>query len=196
MFCEKCGTQIPEDAAFCPNCGASTSGEINPEITKKEKIEDNEIQLKVKPTFKWGVALYPFFITLIIILIVMLPIAFVSFTTGIGVLVAMLVFAVFMGLIYLIQALINKKQIENYTYDFYKTKVIYKDSFINLAEKEVKYKNIREITMRQTFFQRLFNLGTIILFTNAETGFGNGIFINNVENVKDVYNQIKTVVEI
>ena len=84
MFCEKCGTQIPEDAAFCPNCGASTSGEINPEITKKEKIEDNEIQLKVKPTFKWGVALYPFFITLIIILIVMLPIAFVSFTTGIG----------------------------------------------------------------------------------------------------------------
>ena len=73
---------------------------------------------------------------------------------------------------------------------------IYKDSFINLAEKEVKYKNIREITMRQTFFQRLFNLGTIILFTNAETGFGNGIFINNVENVKDVYNQIKTVVDI
>lgn len=196
MFCEKCGTQIPDNAAFCPNCGASTTGGISPGITGKEKMEDNEIQLKVKPTFKWGYALYPFLVTLIIIIIIMLPVAFASTSTDSGILVAMLILAVVMGIIYLIQALFNKKQLENYTYDFYKTKVIYKDSFLNLAEKEVKYKNIREVTMRQTIFQRLFNLGTIILFTNAETGYGNGIFINNVENVRDVYNQIKTIVDI
>lgn len=26
MFCQKCGTQLPDDAKFCPNCGASTGG--------------------------------------------------------------------------------------------------------------------------------------------------------------------------
>lgn len=95
-----------------------------------------------------------------------------------------------------IQVAINKKQYKNYTYDFYKTKVIYKDSFLNVSEKEVKYKYIREITMRQTFIQRYFNLGNIVLFTNAETGFGNGIFIKNIENVQEIYKQIKEITNV
>ena len=70
-------------------------------------------------------------------------------------------------------------------------------SFIlNLSEKEVKYKYIREVTMRQSFFQRFFNIGNIILFTNAETGYGNGINIVSVENVQDVYRNIKSIIDV
>jgi len=29
-FCSQCGTQIPEDSRFCPNCGASTGGPVPP----------------------------------------------------------------------------------------------------------------------------------------------------------------------
>ena len=90
----------------------------------------------------------------------------------------------------------NKKQYENYNYDFYRTKVIYRDSFLNVSEKEVKYKYIREVTMRQTFVQRFFNIGNIILFTNAETGYGNGIYVHNVENVSDIYKKIKTIIDV
>lgn len=27
MFCEKCGTKLPDSALFCTNCGASINGE-------------------------------------------------------------------------------------------------------------------------------------------------------------------------
>ena len=50
--------------------------------------------------------------------------------------------------------------------------------------------------MRQSFFQRFFNIGNIILFTNAETGYGNGINIVSVENVQDVYRNIKSIIDV
>ena len=112
--------------------------------------------------------------------------AFGVFIVGFGIL------SVVLGII----AILNKKQYDSYCFDFYKTKVIYRDSFLNLSEKEVKYKYIREVTMRQSFFQRFFNIGNIILFTNAETGYGNGINIVSVENVQDVYRNIKSIIDV
>ena len=50
--------------------------------------------------------------------------------------------------------------------------------------------------MRQTFIQRYFNIGNIVLFTNAETGLGNGIYIMNVEDVQDVYKNIKSIIDV
>ena len=49
--------------------------------------------------------------------------------------------------------------------------------------------------MNQTFFQKFFNLGNIILHTNAEM-FGNGIFIRDVENVDEVYSKIRKIIEV
>ena len=40
MFCEKCGTHIEDDSAFCHNCGAKIE-RIN---AKKNKLEDNKIK--------------------------------------------------------------------------------------------------------------------------------------------------------
>ena len=112
-----------------------------------------------------------------------------------GIVVSLGMLAV-MAVIYGISYIFSKKQYDNYTYDFYKTKVNYKDSFLNVSEKEVKYKYIREVTMRQTFIQRFFNIGNIILFTNAETGMGNGICIVNVANIQDVYKKVKEVIDV
>lgn len=35
MFCEKCGKEIPEDAKFCPECGAKVSEETGYEISEE-----------------------------------------------------------------------------------------------------------------------------------------------------------------
>lgn len=38
MFCSKCGTEIPEGASVCPNCGAAASSiEATNEVTKNNK---------------------------------------------------------------------------------------------------------------------------------------------------------------
>ena len=50
--------------------------------------------------------------------------------------------------------------------------------------------------MRQTLFQRFFNLGNIVLYTNAETGYGNGIFIVNITDVQETYKKIKTIIDV
>lgn len=195
MFCEKCGTQLPDTAAFCTNCGASTKGEIKREENKAEKIPDTEIQLKVKPTFKFLYMAFPSIFTYLIIALV-LGIMFIPLSGGGGTFIIEIVVFLIFAVILSISLAFKRKQINSFTYDFYKTKVIYRDSFINLSEKEVKYKYIREVTMRQTFIQRFFNIGSIILFTNAETGLGNGIYINYVENVQSVYKNIKSVIDI
>ena len=192
MFCERCGTQLPDTAEFCTNCGTSIAG--GGRKATLEKIPDTQIQLRVQPTFKFGYMVLPSVIVFgIFILFFSLMMGMISAGVGFGVfLVSTLIMVIIIG----IKTTINKKQYDSYCYDFYKTKVIYKDSFLNLSEKEVKYKYIREVTMRQTFIQRFFNIGNIVLFTNAETGFANGIFIMNVENVQDVYKEIKSVIDV
>lgn len=192
MFCEKCGTKLSDNAIFCENCGNKISGELNSNETLK--IPDDVVQLRVKPTYKFFYMMSSTLIVFIILLLIfVLPLMAVDGTIG---LILALILILGFTLIIAVKALINKKQYDSYEYCFYKTKVSYRDSFLNLAEKEVKYKYIREITMRQTFIQRFFNLGTILLFTNAETGFGNGIAIVNIENVKDIYKQIKDLLDI
>ena len=191
MFCEKCGAKIEDDAVFCTMCGAKV-GEAN--NVRQEKIDDNEVKLNVKPKFKFWYMMFPTVcLFLICMLAFILPISAVDSTVALGLFfMALIFFAIVVGII----VFFKSKQYKHLTYDFYATKVIFEDSFLNLAQKEVKYKYIREVTMRQSFVQRWFNIGNIILYTNAETGVGNGIQIINVENVHDIYKKIKEIVNV
>ncbi|MBQ9657608.1 MAG: zinc-ribbon domain-containing protein [Clostridia bacterium] len=195
MFCEKCGSKLPDEAEFCTNCGASISGGNSKKV---EKIEDDQIQLTVKLTFSLGYYVLINVITLVIFGIILLLYCGDIRVDSVWVLISEGILFFGSALIFGIIAPIIKKQYDSYTYDFYKTKVIYKDSFLNVSEKEVKYKYIREVTMRQTFIQKFFNLGNIVLFTNPETGKGrgNGILIKNVENVQDIYKNIKAIIDV
>lgn len=196
MFCEKCGAKLEDNALFCTKCGAKIGGE-NKAGQSVEKIDDKEIQLTVKPKFKFAYLTLPSLIIWFIIIAVVAGIMELAASeegiNGIGFLFGLIIFGIIL-LITLIKVAFQKTQYKKLTYDFYKTKVLFEDSFLNLAQKEVKYKYIREVTMRQSFVQRWFNIGNIVLYTNAETGFDNGINIVNVENVKEIYSKIKEIV--
>ena len=191
MFCEKCGTELEKDALFCTKCGTKVGGG-NIESNANVNSNDNEIKLTVKPTFKFAYMMIPTtLLWLFFMLMIALPITIGEpevggIAWGLGVIVLLVI----LGII----AIFTKAQYKNLTYDFYGSKVIFVDSFFNLSRKEVKYKHIREVTMKESFIQRLFNLGSIVLYTNAETGVGNGISIVNVENAKEVYAKIKNLI--
>lgn len=42
MYCRKCGTEIPDDSAFCPKCGAATEAEVSSKEVITESAEHNE----------------------------------------------------------------------------------------------------------------------------------------------------------
>lgn len=190
MYCENCGERINERANFCIKCGENVN-------QNKEKIEDKEIVYMVKKTFNY---LYMMIhmtqpSTFVIgISLLILSVWFIFKTPYLGIIILFLVLTLF-GITRLINMIITKKQYEKISYDFYKTKVIFKDEFLNMSKKEIKYKDIKEITMRQTFLQRKFNLGDIILRTSAE-GYSNGIVIVDIENVENEYNKIKKIINL
>lgn len=91
MFCERCGTQLPDTAEFCTNCGTSiTRGERRPTYEKKP---DTEIQLRVQPSFKLGYMILP---TLIIYSIMILIFSFAIMADKLGVFLVCLVILVIM----------------------------------------------------------------------------------------------------
>lgn len=136
MFCEGCGTKLLDNAEFCINCGNNIKN-----IDLNKKIDDTEIQLRVQPSFKFGYMVLPSLIiysVAILIYGVFLWWLVNLIISVVAILIGLVILSVYIG----IKVAINKKQYANNTYDFYKTKVIYEDNFLNISEKEVKYKNI------------------------------------------------------
>ena len=195
MFCEKCGTKLPDTAKFCTNCGYKIIEEKE-DTSSQEKIKDDVPLLTVQPKFDFGYVVLPSLLTLPFFLLILIPFAYIIgglLGPQMPIIIGVIVIAIVL-ISYMIEILIQKKQYSSYKYEFYKTKVIYKDSFMDISEKEIKYKNIREITMRQTFTQRAFDLGTIVLYTSAETGYYNGISISYIKDVKKIYEEIKEII--
>ena len=194
MYCSKCGNVLEDTARFCDKCGNPTGvGEVNNNIVKEKRV-DNEVRILVKPRFK---ALYFMLSSIIASVFVSLFMIFITVIEGeflAGLLMALIISAIILGAS-AIALIFRKMQIKNMEYTFYSTKILYKDSFLNQTEKEVKYKHIRECVLTRTVFDRIFGFGRIILFTNAESGYGNGIVIPFVENSSEVYKQIKELLD-
>lgn len=170
-------------------------------------IEDNQLRIKVKPhynlTYKLITTIFQFLVILIFIEIFIMNIVYLweiwPFSRFLTVLAGILYTVVKMTL--------GKFQYDNMEYNFYATKVEYKDGFLNKEEKELKYQYIREVSLRQNVLERALNLGTIRLNTNATTGVYNssnrhnnagqlnGVHIHCVENVKDQYKAIKQIID-
>lgn len=195
MFCSKCGNLLEDAARFCDKCGNPTGGGgvIN-NVATKEKLVDDEVKILVKPKFK---TLYHMLGAIIASIITGIFIGFVSLVSGeilISLIVMVIVSLFGIGLAG-IGVIFKKMQMKKMEYAFYNTKVCYKDSFLNQVEKEVKYKHIRECLLSRSIMDRIFGFGRIVLYTNAETGFANGIFIPCVENSEEVYKQIKALLD-
>lgn len=212
MFCEKCGNQLPDTADFCPKCGNEFNTMMN--TNANTNVDRNTVIFEVKPSFKFSYVVLPKLLKDLIYLIPMIVIAIyfistmnrmtarlgttssISMTTYLPMLLIIIGIPLLKVVITLVKSVFEKKQYENYVYTFYSDRVIFRDSFLNVSEKELKYKNIREITKRQSFIQRYFNIGNIVLFSNAETGFVGGVFMINIEDVDNVYKQIKEIINV
>lgn len=204
MFCKNCGTEINDTARFCPKCGFDRVGGVQ---QQREIVEDNRIRYQVKPEFNmlykllsnlWMAIIYMFFICFLFTNLYKLWFIYpITLLLTIG---AMLIYVV-------VKMIFENMQYNDLEYNFYATKIEYKDGFLNKEEKELKYKHIREVTMNQNILERFCGIGTIRIFTNASSGgYGassrhnnmggrNGIYIHCVEDVQEQYRTIKQIID-
>jgi len=196
MFCRKCGTEISSNAKFCNKCGTSVE-EV--QEAQNQTVQDNNIRFSLKPEFN---LLYKLLSAVGYgILLILILFSDIEFTIETG-LVAMIFFFIYI-IFYLI---LGKMQYNKLVYNFYLTKVQYIDGFFNKEEKELKYKFIREVSMKQNILERLCGIGTIRIFTNASSPYGsynthnnsrgrNGILIHCVTDVEEQYKKIKQIID-
>lgn len=203
MFCRNCGTKINSTDKFCPMCGYSQT-EYS---TKKEIIEDNQIEYQINSVFNFKYEIISTSISSMIV-VLLINIAFadvIDFWIGSS---NALPFSIVIMIVFIVTSLIlRKRQFQFLEYNFYKTKVEYKDKFLNKEQKELKYQYVREVTMSQNILERLCGIGTIQIYSNATSGIytssnnnnyqknKNGIYIRSVENVQEKYHTIKHIID-
>ena len=68
--------------------------------------------------------------------------------------------------------------------------MIYEDDFLNQHRKNIEYKNIKEVEIRRTIWDRMLNFGIMVIYTNADNDRNNGLVIYSVKDPKAHYNVI------
>lgn len=205
MFCKSCGMELNDSASFCNNCGTPVGQTGNIVTEEHSKKEDNVVRMEIKPTFVWGYQILTMikdiFITLVVLEITCLNIIYALQNVPV---VGWAIIGI-VSLIYIIKLFFQKAQYKNTSFRFLKTKVEYIDGFLNKEEKQLKYEHIREVTMTQNVFERMFGIGRIRLYTNASSAFNNsrrhtqtgknGIDIHCVIGVREKTNAIKQIID-
>ncbi|MCX8075297.1 MAG: PH domain-containing protein [Clostridia bacterium] len=85
-------------------------------------------------------------------------------------------------------------QYNSISYTFYDKYLVYEDSFLNQHIKTIQYANIREIEIRRNIWDRINGFGVIIIYTNAENEYKNGLVILGLKNPNEVYEKINSII--
>lgn len=95
-------------------------------------------------------------------------------------------------------------------YRFYDDRLEFEEGFLTINKKVIKYKDVKEVTLRKGPFQRIYGLGTVYLATVATgtafqnnifygIGFGNisasGIGVRDIQDPDSTYERTKTLVD-
>ena len=95
-------------------------------------------------------------------------------------------------------------------YKFLEDRLEFEEGFFTMNEKVIKFKDITEVTLRKGIFQRIYDLGTIYLATQATGssgrpnvftafGFGNisssGVGVCDIRNPDETFEKIRGIVD-
>lgn len=85
-------------------------------------------------------------------------------------------------------------QYKHISYTFYDDMMVYEDDFLNQHRKNIEYKNIKEVEIRRTIWDRLLNYGIMVIYTNADNDRSNGLVVYSIKDPKAHYNIIDNLI--
>jgi len=96
------------------------------------------------------------------------------------------------GLIWLIYRYLVYR---NTRYQIFEDRIHFDEGFLVIEKKDIQVRNIREVTLMKSIFQRLFNLGTVVITTAATSNYrgmaGSGLRLMDLEKPDDIYRSIQ-----
>ena len=185
MRCSICGAKLKKEGDICINCYKAYQEE---EDLKKD------VKVKLRLKRKYSIA-YEFrkYMELIIIFILAI-LGCMAFENIWAALLGVLLLIVTMGLL----LFLDKRIANSTTATFYEKKAVYTFKFLFFdTQKVVKYTDLKDVTYYQTFRQKKFGYGDLCVYAKGAIPGAtllNGFQIKNVENVKEVLEQIGEIV--
>jgi uncharacterized membrane protein YdbT with pleckstrin-like domain len=177
MYCTKCGTDNPEDAAYCKKCGAILEAEEETRVAKRESAPlaaaaDEQQIFSIGPTLKFVYLGYAGAVAGALLLVAIL-----------SVLGVMALIAVPFGLaLLLIPAYYHiKRKLVRYTLT--DTTIEMDSGLISRTTRNVPLRRIQDVTVSATVMQRMLGFGDIIIDNASEDG--GKVVLDNINNPRE-----------
>ncbi|MEG2235799.1 MAG: PH domain-containing protein [Clostridia bacterium] len=101
---------------------------------------------------------------------------------------------VLLAIKFIIHLVVQILQYKSISYTFYIDNLVYEDSFLNQHKKTLRYADVKEIEIRRTIWDRINGYGIIVIYTNAEKSYSNGLILYAIKNPEIVYSKIDEII--
>jgi membrane protein YdbS with pleckstrin-like domain len=174
MFCNKCGQTLPEGSRFCNSCGAETVTAVGSPLASVADVpvavayaDEHEI-FTVRPTMIFVLVRYIIAALVVIAAAALMGILSSRFATLSGTLAFLVILGV--GLIAFANPVYHHilRKREVYTLTNHKLEMRY--GIIAKITRNIPLRNIQDVTVTASVWQRLLNLGDIEIDSASETG--------------------------
>ena len=95
----------------------------------------------------------------------------------------------------IIQTIFYHFEYKNISYKFYEDHIEYEDKFLNQQLKNIKYKDIKEIEIRRSIWDRIMGYSVLIVYTNADNSRRNGLIIYSVRYIDKYYDKLNELIK-
>jgi membrane protein YdbS with pleckstrin-like domain len=174
MFCNKCGQTLPQGSRFCNSCGAETVTAVGSQVASVADIpagvtyaDEHEI-FTVRPTMIFVLVRYIVAALIVIAAAALMGILSSRFASLSGTLAFLIILGVgligFANPVY--HHILRKREV--YTLTNHKLEMRY--GIIAKITRNIPLRNIQDVTVTASVWQRLLNLGDIEIDSASESG--------------------------
>lgn len=169
MKCLACGTAMPAEAAFCPQCGARTGETAPPKSDPgpaqpfRRALGNDEVEEELWAGSYCSKAMIGSWMLGLLVTIGLI-VAGVMLTPP-----AMLVCAALVGVVWLVLVLIYVYRKLNFHYELTSQRFIHKVGILSRRSDRIEVIDIDDVTFQQGLVERMFDVGTIKVVSSDRT---------------------------
>ncbi len=181
MNCQKCGANIPAEAAFCPQCGTRVGAAAQPSAEKLTQKRNSGNQPAEDELWSGTYS----------------PKAMVGWTIGLALLTlagfvaalmangpGLIIWAIAAVVLWAILGLIVLYRRMTVSYRLTTFRLFYETGLLKRTRDRIEVIDINDVTLQQGFIERMFNVGTIHLITSDVTC--QNLYMVGIEDVRHV----------